>query len=144
MGLQWPIAAAIAALVVLMLGVTYLVTQTGPPRAPFVAAGQLAAIDARGSAILDVEGRSVLVVRGAGGVGAFDAPDVETRYCRPSRRIEAADGRVWLADGRLVGGHGSSLAPLTVRVHDGILYIDPAPNTPPPAAPERGEQPVCG
>lgn len=144
MGLQWPIAACLAAVLVLGLGVTYLLTRTGPPGAPFVAAGQLAAIDPRGAEIIAVGERELLVVRGGGGVTAFAAPDAEADWCAESGRIEAADGSVWTVDGRRVGGRGDSLAPRRVAVHDGVLYLDPASGTPAPPPTPRGEDSACG
>ena len=150
MGLQWPVAAGVAAVLVLVLGVVYVMTRTGPPADPYVQAGSLSAVDPRGSAVLPVAGEQALVVRGGGGVNAFLAPDArnplltaEAAWCTDSRRIESADGRVWTADGRLVGGAGESLTPLNVSVYDGDLYIDVRTARPAPPASPRGEEPPC-
>lgn len=144
MGLAWPIAAAVVAVAVLALGLTNLLTQAGSPRAPFVAVGQLDATDQRGADVVALADQRILVVRGTGGIRAFSAPEGEVAYCRSSLRLEAQDGRVWTPDGRLVGGDGSSLAPHPVRVHDGVLYIDPSPGPAlSPAAAGGGQGLAC-
>ena len=143
MGLQWPIAAGLAAVLVLVLGVTYLITRTGPPGAPFVEAGPLSAVDPRGAEVIEAGGRELLAVRGGGGLTAFVAPEGEVVWCTDSKRIEAGDGRVWTVDGRLVGGQGSSLTPRAVAVHDGMMYVNPNSGPPIPPPTSRGEQPTC-
>lgn len=153
MGLQWPVAAAATAVVVAIVGVVYLVTTSGAPGAPFVPAGALEDVDPRGAAVLELPDPSatgdhaervgeVLVVRGGGGLAAFAAPPGGAEWCDDSRRLEGGS-RVWTAEGRLVGGDGASLRPLSSRVHAGTLYIDPTSPRPafPPAV--RGETPVC-
>lgn len=143
LGLTWIIASVAAAVVVLLLGVVYLVTVAGPPGEPFVAAAEIDDIDPRGAQALTAGGREALVVRGGGAVRAFAHPGGTVGWCEASRRIEAGDGRVWEPSGRLVGGEGSSLAPLPAEVHDGTLYLDPtAPGTAPEPRPQ-GVRPAC-
>ena len=125
MGLHWPIAAVAAGVVILLLIIPALVSTQGPPGAPYVAAGPLDAVDPRGDAVLDVDGTAVLVVRGGGVLRAFlHAPD-GPRYCGESGRLEAADGRIWSAEGRLLAGAGGdSLDLVGVLAFDGELYLD--------------------
>ncbi|MBA3621541.1 MAG: hypothetical protein H0W51_04380, partial [Euzebyales bacterium] len=58
-------------------------------------------------------------------------------------RLEAPDGRVWTADGRLVGGDGESLTPLRSTVFEGTLYVDRDTPLPSPAPDDRGVVPGC-
>lgn len=144
MGLGWPIAALVAGIVLVGLGVVYLLAGTAPPSEPFVAAGPIDEIDPRGAATLEVGGAQVVVVRAGGGVRAFAHPGVPVRYCPASGRLESPEaGMVWTPDGRLTGGDGQSLPGLPAQVHDGELYIDPTSPLPAPAPRARGEQPEC-
>lgn len=143
MGLQWPVAAGVAAILVLVVGALFLATRTGPPGPPFVHAGPIQAIDPRGAALVRLDGTEVLVLRGAGGVLAFAAPEAEVVWCGESGRLEAADGRVWRPDGRLVGGAGESLQPLRAQAHAGELYIDPVTELAVPAPDPSAERPAC-
>lgn len=144
MGLGWPIAAVVAMVVVLAVGVTFLITRTGPPGPPAVAAGPLDAVPQGAAGVVEPPGDSVrlLVVRAGGRLRVFQAQGEAVRYCDESRRLEG-DGRVWTLDGALVGGQGASLTPLPAQVHAGTLYVDPTrPGTALPAEP-RGETPRC-
>lgn len=142
LGLQWVVASVIAGLALLAVGIAFLLVQSSPPGEPFVGAGALDEVDPRGAAEVRADGHTAVVVRAGGSLRAFASPETEVVWCAESRRLEAADGRVWGRDGRRVGGHGSSLAPLRVEVFDGQLYLDPEPQ--PALAPrDRGEQPAC-
>lgn len=144
MGLGWPLAAVLAALLLVGVGAAYFLTQTGPPGDPFVDAGRLDQVDPRGAESLRIpSGDEVLVVRGGGGVAVFQDPGVEVTWCRQSRRIESSAGQVWALDGQLVGGGGESLQPLRSAVFDGVVYVDPAPRTPAPDPAPAGERPTC-
>lgn len=152
MGLQWPVAAGIAALIVLVAGGVFLVTGTGPPGAPYAPVAHIDAVDPRGAAVLPAGSASsdltapvtdLAVVRAGGGVRVFLAVE-GLRWCADSGRLEspAADG-VWNTNGRLVGGPGSSLRPLPAQVYDGVLYVDQtAPGAPAPAE-DANEAPTC-
>lgn len=143
MGLGWPVAAVAAGVLLGLLGLVYLLTQTGPPGPPFAAAGPLGAVDPRGVTVLRADATPVLVVRAGGGVRAFLVPDATVAYCGASKRLEGDDGSVWTVDGRLTGGPGPSLTPVPVQVHGGVVYADPRhPAEPPPAAP-AGAAPAC-
>jgi nitrite reductase/ring-hydroxylating ferredoxin subunit len=143
MGLGWPIAAVTAGVLLGLLGLVYLLTQTGPPGPPFATAGPLSGVDPRGAAVLHADTTPVLVVRAGGGVRAFLAPEQTVAYCAASKRLEGDDGSVWTVDGRLTGGPGASLTPIPVQVHDGVVYADPRhPVAPPPPAP-AGAEPAC-
>jgi hypothetical protein len=126
MGLQWAIAAVVTGVLVLAAGGAALLLQSGPPGAPYVAAGAIARIDPRGAGELGLgDRRDVLVVRGAGGVSVFAAPAIEVDWCTDPARLVAADGSAaWQPDGRLIAGTGDSLARLPAQVHDGTLYVD--------------------
>lgn len=144
MGLHWPVAAVVAALVLAAVGAVYVVTRTGPPGPPFVEAGALEAVDPRGAGLVVLpSGRDVLVVRGGGGVSVFAGPGEDVLWCRASRRLESPSGRVWRLDGRLVGGPGASLQPLRSQVFDGVLYVSPGADVAAPDPRPAGEQPVC-
>ncbi|MGI8573886.1 MAG: hypothetical protein ACR2MA_00785 [Egibacteraceae bacterium] len=146
MGLHWPVAAALAGLVVVAVGVVWLLLGTGAPGVPFVEAGELARVDPRGSALVDLAGaeRRVLVVRGGGGVAVFEQPAVTAVWCPASGRLEATGGRIWDLEGRLLAGRGVSLQPLRGQVHDSTLYVHSRPTLPgPPSAPRADVVPQC-
>jgi nitrite reductase/ring-hydroxylating ferredoxin subunit len=145
LGLQWAAAAVVAGLLVLVAGGLLVWRMSGAPDAPFVSAGQVTAIDPRGAEVVSTtSGSDVLVVRAAGGVTVFTAPDRPVSWCARSRRLESSDGAVWEPDGRLVGGRGESLPRLPVEVNDGVIYVHPdAPSERLPARPETGATPAC-
>jgi hypothetical protein len=145
LGLQWAIAAVIAGVLVLAAGGLLVVLMSRPPGAPFLAAGQLSAIDPRGAEVVATEtGTEVLVLRAAGGVRVFAAPDQPVAWCAQSRHLESDSGHVWEPNGRLTGGQGGSLAPVPVEVHDGVLYVDPSAEGQPVAAqPAQAATPAC-
>ena len=125
LGLQWAIAAVIAGVLVLVAGVLVL-QRSGPPGTPYVPAGALSSIDARGANYLPVAaGRQVLVVRGAGGVTVLETGRQRVSWCTGSGRLESVQGNVWEPSGRLIGGAGRSLARLPAQVYDGTIYVDP-------------------
>lgn len=146
LGLQWAIAAGIAGLLVLVAGSVLVLRMSGPPGAPFVAAGQVSTVDPRGAKVVTTAaGTDALVVRAAGGVTVFTAPDRHVSWCAESRRLESPDGAVWEPDGRLVGGRGRSLTRLPAEVHDGVLYVDPtAEGQRRPPQPAQAATPACG
>jgi hypothetical protein len=140
MGVGWPVAALGAAVLVALTGVAYVLLVARAPGPPFQAVGRLDAVAAGSAGVLD----GVLVVRAGGALRTFVAPDDPVEYCRATRRLEAADGRVWERTGRLVGGDGSSLQPLVSRVHDGVVYVDRERRPPPlPPAPAPDVVPAC-
>lgn len=144
MALGWPLAAVVAAIIVLATGVAFLVAQSAPPGDPFRAVGQLAAVDPRGADVLPVDGAPVLVVRAGGGVRAYEVPAAGIVYCERSDRLESPGGQVWNLDGRLLGGPGSSLVPLAAQVHDGTLYVAPQGGIQAPApADDASAEPAC-
>lgn len=143
MGLGWPIAAVGAGLLVGLLGLVYLLTQTGPPGPPFQELGPLHAIDPRGAEVLAARPEPVLVVRAGGGVRAFLAPGEAVSYCAASKRLEGSGGSVWTVDGRLAGGPGPSLTPVPVQVHDGVVYANPAAPSERPPATAAATSPAC-
>jgi hypothetical protein len=146
LGLQWAAAAVVAGALVLIAGGILLLLMSRPPGAPYVAAGQMSAIDARGAGIVRLEtGEEVLVVRGGGGVSVFAAPDQPVSWCVESGRLESADGTVWEPTGRLIGGRGASLARLPAEVHDGLIYVNPsAEGQRIVPQPQRRAAPACG
>lgn len=142
MGLGWVLAAVAAGIVLVGVGVALLLTRPSAPGPTFAAVAPLTAIDPAGSEVVRADGAAVLVVRAGGGVRAFAAPDADVRYCAASRRLEAT-GRVWNLRGRLVGGDGASLRPLTTRVHEGVVYVDPTGGAAPPPTAGGDERPAC-
>lgn len=144
MGLGWPVAAVLAAVVLAVVGVVFLFTRSAAPGPPFVAVVAIEEVEAGGVTRLEPAGvpMPLLVVRVGGGVGVFEAPGEPVVYCPASRRLEAP-GAVWNLRGRLVGGDGSSLRPLTSRVHAGVLYVHPHRTTAAPAPAPEGETPRC-
>ncbi len=95
---------------------------------------------------LQVPDQDLVVVRAGGGVRVFLAPiDADALgWCAQSGRLESADGRVWNANGRLVGGDGASLRAVPAQAFDGVLYVDPAGAGPAAPGEPSAEQPVCG
>lgn len=144
LGIGWVLGSLVAAALIVVLGVVYLLTVAGPPSAPFTAVGPIEQLDPRGAGSVTVAQREVVVLRATGAVRAFAAPEsVEVVWCAPSSRLEGTDGTVWEASGRQVGGPGGSLARLPVEVHDGVLYLDASGPGTSPAPQPRGEEPVC-
>lgn len=142
MGLGWPIAAALAAVVVAVVGAAFLLGGEDPPASPYVNATTLEAVDPRAAKVVEAPGAGpLLVVRAGGGVQVFHDAEQVT-YCPSSRRLEAP-GAVWNLRGRRVGGQGPSLQPLPVKVHDGTVYVDPTRPLPPPPPAPTGETPAC-
>lgn len=145
MGLQWPIAAGVAAVIVALGGVLFLLRGTTPPEEPFVPVIHLTALEPGAAETTGAGGTEILLVRAAGGVQTFVAPaGIEPRFCEVSGRLEA-DGRVWTLEGRLVGGDADtgSLARVPVTVFDGEIYVDPTAPQPAPEPSEAGETPQC-
>lgn len=152
MGMQWPVAAAVAALVVLIAGGIFLVAGTGPPGPPFQPVLQVEEVDPRGAEILmagaarddlTAVGRDIVVVRAGGGIRAFLAPEGLV-WCAASGRLEApAQGTVWNTNGRLVGGPGTSLLALPSQAFDGVLYVDETTLGPPVPGDDAGQTPRC-
>lgn len=145
MGMQWAIAAVIAGVLVLVAGGVLMLARSGPPGAPFVDVGALAAVDASGAARVPVgDDAHVLVVRGAGGVAVFADPGQAVTWCAASGHLESADGAVWEPSGRLIGGPGGSLTRLPAEVHSGVLHVDPTAEGQKRAAqPSIGATPAC-
>jgi hypothetical protein len=151
MGMQWPIAAMVAAVVVLLAGGWYLVYGQQPPDDPFTPVIDIAEVDPRGAEILAAGAQrghepartDLAVVRAGGGVRVHRLPTAEVVWCEASRRLEAPGGAVWNSNGRLVGGPGASLEPVPAEVFDGVLYVHAdAPSVGLP--PDRlGERPSC-
>lgn len=148
MGLQWPIAAVVAGALILAVIIPLVWSAQQPPRAPYVPAGPLSAIDASADGRLMVEGTDVLILRGGGVLQAFVEVPADARYCPESRRIESIDGQVWTTQGRLIAGEGPSLDQVKVLAHDDTLYIDLSDRTPglPPLVDDQvsDQQPACG
>ncbi len=152
MGLQWPIAAVVAAVVVLIAGGLYLAFGTKPPAAPFAPVARIESVDPRGAAVLpagasqgqDLEAprSDLLVVRAGGGVRTFLAAE-GISWCAQSDRLESDRGEVWTSTGRLVSAGGESLTPVPSQVYDGVLYVDEtSPGSPLPPD-NRQETPAC-
>lgn len=145
MGLQWPIAAIVAAAVVAAVGVVFLLRGAAPPQEPFVPVVRLTTLEPGAAETTAADGTEVLLVRAAGGVHAFVAPGrVEPRFCDASHRLEGGS-RVWTLEGRLVGGaaDATSLARLPVTVFDGQVFVDPTSPRPPAGPSRTGESPRC-
>lgn len=143
LGRGWIVASIAAAVLLVALGVAYALTQAGAPGGPYRDAGPIDAVDPRDAETLEVGGERVLVLRGAGGVQVYEAPQGEASWCRQSRRLEASDGRVWTHEGQLRGGDGDSLRPLRAEVRSGRLYVDPTTEQPRPTERPSGEEPAC-
>ncbi len=139
MGRGWLLAALGATALVAGAGLVFLLVAGRAPGEPFSPAGPVDRV-AQGDAGMV---GTALVIRGAGSVRAFVPPRAAVAWCARSDRLEAADGRVWTADGRLVGGSGQSLTPLRSTVFAGTLYIDPDRPLPTPAPDDRGAIPAC-
>jgi hypothetical protein len=153
MGLQWPIAAVVAALLVLVAGGVFLAVGTGPPDPPYQPVVEVEQVDPRGAEVLPAgrtsdealtaPAQDLVVVRAGGGVRVYLAPTEEVAHCPASGRIESPDGAVWNTNGRLVGGDGESLRPVPAQAYDGVLYVDEGAAGPPPPAEPAGERPAC-
>jgi hypothetical protein len=153
MGLQWPIAAVVAAVLVLIAGGLYLVLGTGPPEAPFAPIAAIDDVDPRGAAVLPAGAAAgpdlaapaadLAIVRAGGGIRVFALPTADVVYCEASGRLEAPGGAVWNANGRLVGGPGMSLQPIPAQAFDGIVYVAETTHGPRAPAEDTGERPAC-
>jgi hypothetical protein len=152
MGLQWPIAAVVAAVLVLVAGGVFLATGTGPPDPPFAPVLAIDEVDPRGAEVLAAGSRradlaaprtDLAVVRAGGGVRVFRVPTDAVAFCTASGRLEAPGGAVWNTNGRLVGGPGESLQPVAAQVYDGVLYVDETAAAPRLPAEAGTERPQC-
>lgn len=141
MGLGWPIAAALAAVLVLFAGAAYVLARAGPPAPPFERLAPLDAVDPRGVATLD----GYLVVRAGGPLRVFVAPAAAVEWCAAAGQLESAAGAVWSREGFLLGGDAGPLPRVPAEVHAGDVYVDtdPAHVLPPPTVPVPGTTPAC-
>lgn len=139
LGLQWILAAAVFGAVVLVTGLLWL-NSGGPPGAPYVAAG---AVDpAAGPRVVMLDDVDAWLVTGAGPAMAVAGDQVDDLgWCERSRRLEAADGRVWTTTGRGLGT--ASLDTHPVLVHDGTAYVDPTTTQPGARPAEDPASPTC-
>lgn len=151
MGVQWVIAAVVAAVIVAGAGAWYVLYGQQPPDRPFVPVADIDEVDPRGALVLEAgETRGhepppvdLAVVRAGGAVRVFRVPTDAVVWCEPSGRLEAPGGAVWNTNGRLVGGAGESLEPVPSEVFGGVLYVHaeaPSLAAPPDAL---GERPTC-
>ena len=139
LGIQWIVAAVVAALLVLVAGVLYLRTGSGPPGAPFTRIG---AVEQLGTSHLDPD-LGVLYVAATGRVRAFaDATQLGLRYCTASRHIEGDGGAVWSLTGRGFDGRDSLTEHPTI-VDAGVLYVDPTTTEPGPTPTNEHATPAC-
>jgi hypothetical protein len=137
LGLQWPIAAVLAGLAVVVAGVLFLRGDDAPPPEPWVAVGEAADI----GAAQPLEELDALLVGAGGRLRAFaDASDVG--YCEPSNRLESDDGRVWSLTGRGLGGT-ASLAEHPSLIQGGTAYLDPSRTIPGPPPSDDDVDPAC-
>lgn len=142
MGLGWPVAAVIAGALLVLLGVVFLLTRTGPPGAPFEPVADVEALDPRGATTVAAGTSQVLVVRAGGPVRVFVSPPASVDYCPGSKRLESGADDVWAIDGRHMAG-GESLTPLAAQVHDGTLYVNLAQPLKAPPAADLDVKPAC-
>ncbi|CAN5885368.1 hypothetical protein BH20ACT7_BH20ACT7_07530 [soil metagenome] len=139
MGRGWLLAALGATALVAVAGLAFLLVAGRAPGEPFSPAGPVDKVPQSDAGLVG----DVLVVRGAGSVRVFVPPQGAVGWCARTDRLEAPDGRVWTADGRLVGGDGESLTPLRSTVFEGTLYVDRDTPLPSPAPDDRGVVPGC-
>lgn len=137
LGLQWPIAALLAGLAVVVAGVLFLRGSDSPPPEPWVAVGEVADI----GPAQPVDDLDVLLVGAGGRLRAF-ADASEVGYCEPSNRLETSDGQVWNLTGRGLGGT-ASLAEHPSLVQDGTAYVDPSRTIPGPSPSDDEVLPAC-
>ena len=139
LGLQWIVASAVFAVLVLVAGIAWLQTG-GPPGPPYEATIQWTSSE--GVTVIEDTDVGVWIVAGAGPVLAVpdDQADGLT-WCEASGHLESADGRVWTATGRGLGT--DSLDSHPVRVHDGTVYVDPTTLSPGPRPADEATDPAC-
>jgi membrane-associated protease RseP (regulator of RpoE activity) len=142
MGFGWPVAALVAALVVVVSGVLFIRGVEQPPAAPFVAIGALTEVPPGGAAVLGSGTDRAVVTRVGGALRAFGAPATNVLWCPESQRLESA-GAAWRLDGRRTFGAGESLRPLPSVVYSGQVYADVTTDAPPPAPAPDGRAPAC-
>lgn len=136
LGAQWIVAAVVAGLAVIVAGVLFLATAGDPPPEPWVAVGAVDELPQAAAAT----GLDILVVTAGGRIRAF-ADAIDVRYCEPTNRLEAADGRVWSLTGRGLGS--ASLAEHPTLTQDGIAYVDPTRTSPGPDPDPEAVEPGC-
>lgn len=143
LGLGWPLAAVVTAVVLLATAAAFLLTRSGPPGPPFAEVVELAGLGTGTATRVPAAAAELLVVRTGAGVRVFVAPEQATTYCRASGRLEGADGSVWDTRGQRLAGDGASLATLPVQVHAGVVYADTSAPRPAPAPADAGVRPRC-
>ncbi|MDP8970540.1 MAG: hypothetical protein M3N52_08635 [Actinomycetota bacterium] len=144
MGIGWPLAAVVAALVVAGAGLAFLLTRAGPPEPPFLPVATVGDLEAGAAQVVEFAPTGgLLVVRAGGRLRAFAAPPEPVAYCPESRRLESPSGDVWTLEGRLTGGDGPSLRPVVSQLFDGVLYVDPTTEFDPAPPEPSGEAATC-
>lgn len=139
LGLQWIVASAVFAVVVVVAGVLWL-QSSGPPGAPYEPTVELSGDP--GVQVVEDEQVGAWVVTGVGPVLAVPSDEVEgLAWCEASGHLEADDGRVWTATGRGLGT--DSLASHPVQVHDGTVYVDPTTRVDGPRPADEAAIPAC-
>ncbi len=134
---RWIVAGFVSSLVVLIAALAYL-TAPGGPRPPYEPVARLEAVR---QPVLDRD-RDVLFLRAGGRVRAFDASELQPRFCAKSGRLESADGRVWSQTGQSLNG-GPSLHEHHVIVDDDVIYVDLTKTVPAPTGSNQSVQPEC-
>lgn len=139
LGLQWIVASAIFAVVVVVAGVLWL-QASGPPDGPYEPTVELSGEP--GVRVVEVDAVGAWVVTGAGPVLAVPTEQVDAlAWCETSGRLESGDGRVWTATGRGMGTESLDAHP--VLVHDGTVYVDPTTRVDGPRPADDVEPPAC-
>jgi hypothetical protein len=145
MSAGWPLAALLAAVVLVVAGGMFVLTRTGAPRPPFEPVAELAEVAPRSTVRVDSDGAGPLLLAHSGSaLRALGAPATDVVLCAASGHLEGADGSVWRVTGQRLGGTAGSLASYPVRVHAGTVYVDTADPRPPPVPTGTGQAPACG
>lgn len=143
LGAQWVWASVVAGAIVLVAGLVFLGRADDEPAPPFERIGALEEVT---TSVGGVPGGpdDVLIVTEGGRPRAFDIAGFAhvPAYCDASRRLEAADGRMWTLTGRGLAG-APSLAEYPVLVSDGDLYVDLSAAAPGPPPADEDAEPAC-
>ena len=142
LGLQWVVASLLAGVVVVAAGVLFLTRGAEAPGEPWVAVGSIDEVAGEVTGHPDLD---LVLVGAVGRVRAFADEDGHLEglvYCADSRRLEAADGRVWSVTGR---GFNDvpSLAEHPILIRSEVVYVDPTRTTPGPAPSTDSAEPAC-
>lgn len=137
LGLQWVVGSLVVGAAVVVAGVLWLGGDDAPadPWIPVTEVDEL-------EGTRPVDDPDVLLVANGRIRAIVGAEERGIAYCPESRRLEGPDGGVWTLTGRGLDGT-PSLEEHPVRLHEGVVYIDPTRTGDAPTPSDEPAEPAC-